>query len=376
MPGQLLGLQLPGIVRGDADEGTDLVHHRTEHFPVVLVRQHTGEGNNFPVGQIIVNILHQRLDALGVVSAVDDKQGIPAHDIKTPGPAYIPQALADVRFFDLPAPLPEGVDHGQHHRGVIKLMVAQQRDKQFLAVSAIKGLAEQIAVVQPNGIKIRLAQRHLLFRTDLRINLLHLVAAPVYHGVAAGFDNTGLIGGNFGLGVAQCVGVIQTDVGDHGHLGGINGVGGIDQAAHAYLQHHDGTLLLAVVFHGQGRDKFKLRGHFLHGLGQSLDLQDQRQQLLVSNLPAVHLDALMEAVDVGGGEETGLVTGFAQNRGRHGGGAALAVGSGDVNEFQFLLRIAQKGQQLADPVKTGNGLPVKRVDKLDGLIDVHKKDPF
>src|SRR5699024_5482414 len=78
---------------------------------------------------------------------------------------------------------------------------------------------------------------------------------------------------------------------------------------------------------------------------------------------AVHLDALIEPVDVGGGEQPHPVPGAAQAAVQHGGGAALAVGAGHMDEPQPLVGVPQGGQQGAGAVQPGLvALPVDRAD--------------
>ena len=62
-----------------------------------------GEGDDLPACQIVTDIQHQSLNALGVVSTVDDEQGIPAHNVKTAGPAHSAQTLPNVFFGNVPA---------------------------------------------------------------------------------------------------------------------------------------------------------------------------------------------------------------------------------------------------------------------------------
>ena len=153
---QLLCFQFPGIGGRDAYKFLNVGHHRAVHFAVILIRQHAGEGDDLPILQIIPDVDHQCVNALGIVSAVDDEQGVAAHDIKPAGPGNVPDAIANVLLRNLPALFDQGVGYAQHHGCVVQLMVTQQGQEQLLAASAIENLTLQRVGTQVQAVEIRL----------------------------------------------------------------------------------------------------------------------------------------------------------------------------------------------------------------------------
>ena len=171
--------------------------------------------------------------------------------------------------------------------------------------------------------------------------------------------------------------MVQTDVGDDRHFRGGDDVGGIQQTAHAALQHDDIRLLPAVILKGDGADQLELRGRVRHALCVGVDVIDHLHQILVRDLLTAELDTLVEAVDVGGGEHTGPIARGVQNGRGHGGGAALAVGTGDVDILQLPVGVAQHLQELRHPVQTGDAaLAEFAVDVFNALFQIHIFDSF
>ena len=141
--------------------------------------------------------------------------------------------------------------------------------------------------------------------------------------------------------------MVEADVHDDRGLGRFDDVGRVEAAAEADLQHDDIAFLLRVPQQRRGGHKLKLRRVIGHRVGRDLHERHIRCEHIVVDLLAVYLHALVEAPEIGRGEKAGAVARLAQHRGRHGRAAALAVGAGDVDEFQPLLRVAQFLQQLA-----------------------------
>ena len=136
-------------------------------------------------------------------------------------------------------------------------------------------------------------------------------------------------------------------MGNHRSLRGGNHIGGVQTAAQAGLQHHDIALRLQKIDHPNGGHQLEL-GLVLRRLQH---LGGNLRQVLPGDGRAVHLEALVEGPQVGGGVQAGFQPRRREHRGQHGGGGALAVGPGDVDKFQLLLGVAQPSQQAADAVK-------------------------
>ena len=302
------------------------------------------------------------------MSAVDDEQGLPGGNVEPSGPADIPNTVVDILLRNLPSLFDQGVSNGQHHGGIVELMVPQQRQNQVLPGAAVKYLTIQRMLFQPKRVKIRLFQADVLFPADLLVHRFHRRGTAVHHSVAALLEDAGLGQRNLLHGIAQILRMIQADVGDHRHLGHFNDVGGIQRAAHAHFQHHDVALLAAEILEGDAGNQLEFRGGFLHGVRQGLDVLCHRSQIFIGNLHAVHLHPLMEAVDVRRGVQSRAVARLLQNGRGHGGGAALAVGARNVDKLQLFLGIPHFCQKGLGAAQSGNAaLPADGMDIFDGL---------
>ena len=145
--------------------------------------------------------------------------------------------------------------------------------------------------------------------------------------------------------------MVQADAGDDRGLRHVDDVGGVQAAAKAHLQHHDIALCRLEEAEGDGRHQLKLGGGVRHGVRRLLHPLGGVRQVLVADLFPVYLETLVVAQKVGRGVEPRPVARLLQDGGQHGGGGALAVGPGDVDELQGLLRVPQLGQQLPYPVQ-------------------------
>ena len=224
-------------------------------------------------------------------------------------------------------------------------------------------------------LEIRLFQRYISLGANPFKNRFHGRLATIDNSSAVFFENTGFGFCNFLQGIAQNFRMIQTDVGDHRSFGSFDHIGGIKSAAHPHFQHHDVAVFPQEIFKSNTADQLKFRGTFLHGLGQRLHIFGDGSQILIRDLYPIHLHPLVEAVDIRGGIQAGTVAGFSQDGSGHGSGAALAVGSGNVDELQLLLRIAHFGKQRLGSAQAGDAsLPANGVDIFYGFIDIHSKD--
>ena len=102
---QLVRVQRAGIARRDGDELLRVGRDVPVHAVIVLVGQNAGEDGQRAIRQIILNVLDERLNALRVVSAVDDEQRVLAPHVEPARPADIRKTLADLLVRDVPAAL-------------------------------------------------------------------------------------------------------------------------------------------------------------------------------------------------------------------------------------------------------------------------------
>ena len=135
--------------------------------------------------------------------------------------------------------------------------------------------------------------------------------------------------------------MLQTDIRDHCRFGTVNDIGGIELAAHSDLQHHQITVLLGIIEHGDGGDELKLTGVIRHGIRADTNPLGDPSQILSRDVHAVDLYTLTEILNIGGNVQPGPVSCRAQNGIQHGTGGAFAVASGNVDKLQIPLRITQ-----------------------------------
>ena len=233
-------------------------------------------------------------------------------------------------------------------------MLSQKRNFQIFSRAEVKDLAGEVGVTESNAVEIRLVQACAGSGAGLFKNLLDARLAAVDHRVAA-LDDAGLGGGDLLQGIAQHLSVVEADVADDGSLRRGDDVRGVQLAAESDLQRDDLAVMAHEVFHGDGRDQLELRRMILHRLGVRPDELGDLCQLLIGDHLAVHLHPLIEAEDEGRGVKPRAVARGAEYGGQHGGSGALAVGAGDVDEFQLVLRVSDALKQFAGAGQTRHG---------------------
>ena len=311
---------------------------------------------------------------MGVVAAVQQEGRVPAQQLKPAGPAHLGQPLPDGAVGDLPAPRPQGPQRLDGDGGVPGLVAGQQGQGQPLQPVVVKGLAFQAGAAEGQPAKIRHREGRALGHGRLRDDPACLGHVLIADNGAARLDDPRLGRGDAGQGGAQFFHMVHPQRGDDRALGRVDHVGGVQRAPQPHFQHHDVAAGLDKVEHPQGGDELKFGGGFRHGRRRRLHLLHQADQVRVGDGDAVHLDALIEAVDVGGREQPHPVPGAAQAAVQHGGGAALAVGAGHMDEAQLFVGVAQGGQQGADAVQPRLvPLPVDRMDIGERFLIVHQE---
>ena len=148
--------------------------------------------------------------------------------------------------------------------------------------------------------------------------------------------------------------MVKVDGRDDGGQRRRNDVGGVVAAAKAHLQHHDIAVLAAEPQKTCGGDGLKLVGGLpFHLFPGGTHLFHDGAKLLGRDHLAVDLHPFPEIQNEGRKKQPGAVAGLPQHHGKHGGGAALAVGSGHMDALQALLGVAQQLHQPADAVQAG-----------------------
>ena len=369
---QIVRVQRPRVARRDGDEllrvGLDIAVHAV----VILIGQHAGEDRERAAGQIILDVLDERLDALRVVPAVDDKERIAPPHVEPAGPADTGQTLADVVVGQLPAALLHDGGGRQGDGRVVQLVVAEQRQLQTLEALPVEDLTGQVVgkkmdVGEVRLVELRADRLAAIFDDGLDGGLL-----TVDDGVAAGLDDAGLRRGDLLQRVAQHLGMVEADVADDGGLRRQDDVRRVKFAAHADLAHDQIAALAGEIFKAQRRDHLKLRRLLEDRVGQGLDVLRDAADLLVGDLHAIDLDALVEPDEEGAGVQARLVSGLCEHAGQHRAGRTLAVRAGHVDEFQLPLGVAHFVQKRADALETGDtALPADGMDIIQRFVKRH-----
>ena len=338
----------------------------------VLVAEHAGQDCQLPAGKIVPNVLDERLNALRVVSAIDDEHRVLAHQLKSARPAHRLDALADLLVRDLPAALLKHARRGQRNGGIVELVLAEKRQTQGVKTLPVKDLTLERVREQMQRVEIRLVQRRIQRLAAFLEHRLDRRTLTVEHCVAAGLDDTGLGAGDLLQRVAQHFGVVETDVADHGSLRRRDDVRRVELAAHADLADNDVALVAGEILKADGCDHLKLGRALEDGFREWLYILGQLADIRIGDLFAVDLNALVEADEIRRGVQTGLVARLAQDGGDHRAGRALAVGAGHMDEFAFAFGVSHGVQKRLYALKAGNGaLPANLMNITQSFIKSH-----
>ena len=355
MLGQPFGGQRARVSRRDGDEPGGEGDEVGEHRAVVLVGHAAVQEGDLPARQVVAKRLHQRVEALRVVAAVDDEQRVAREQLEPARPANRGKPLADGGFGDLPALCGEHLQRGQHSARVVQLMLAQQRNVQpakrfpveHLSVKPVRDERQRLhaSAVQPRAVLSARLLEHGLDRGLLRVE----------HTVAAVLDDAGLRVGDLLHRIAEHLHVVEPDVDDDRRLGRRDDVGGIELAAQADFEHYDVARMARKILHRDAGDQLEFGRVFVEGVGQRLDAGRDLGQLAVGNGFVVDLHPLVEANDVRRGVQPRAVARGAEHVGQHRGGRSLAVRAGDVDEFELFLRVSHARKQRAGAAEAGDG---------------------
>ena len=136
--------------------------------------------------------------------------------------------------------------------------------------------------------------------------------------------------------------MLQADIGNNRHLGGIDNICGIKQAAQTNFQNDDVAVFLCKIFHSDGRDQFKLSRVILHRIGQFLHFgRDPAQGFLRDILPA-DLDPLAEVLYIRRRIQAGDISRLPQDPLQHRACTPLAVAACHMDKPQLLLGIPKQ----------------------------------
>ena len=370
--GQRLGGQGPGRVGRHRHEPLCQRGQQVQHLVHILVGHDAEEEDEFLPREAVPQALHRGPHPVGIVAAVQHKGRRTAQQLKAARPLHRLQPLADGLFRDVPSPAPQHPQGGDGHCRVPGLVAADEGQAHAVQTVEIKGHLVEVAAIEAQFGEIHHRQRGVLLLCHAGDHGIGLGHAAVAHRRAAGLEDARLGGGNVGDGGAQLFHMVHPQRRDDRALRRVDDVGGVQRAAQAHLQHHDVAFLFGKPEHPQRRDDLKLGGDIRHGVGGGAHPLHQLHQSLVGDLLAVDLDALIEAIDEGRGEQAHPVPCRLQAGGQHGCRAALAVGARHMDEPQRFVGVAQGGQQGAGAAQARLvACPLHRMNVFQRFFVVH-----
>src|SRR5262249_51669994 len=126
---------------------------------------------------------------------------------------------------------------------------------------------------------------------------------------------------------------------------GLDDVGTVETTTEARLDDGDVYLLVRKVLKRSGSKDIEIARGGLHSPDHGLHGLDQPGKLSMRDHLAVDLNPLADVDQVRAGVEPDLVPAGLQHRRDHRAGAALALGSGDMDRAELFMRVAQLFEQ-------------------------------
>ena len=274
-----------------------------------------------------------------IMGAVDDDEREVVEHLEPTRHHYLGEALL-YEFFRYRRG-EERFDSGQRNRRVVALMTTVQRHEDIGVDSGRSADVEHPAADR----KVVLEAVEVL--APLEDDSTPLVAEDLgqfgvgltEHHRARRLDDAGLLTGDVDLGRPRELGVVERDVGDHGHLR-VDHVGGIPAAEQTDLDHGDVDREIGEPAQRCRRDRFKMRRQDACEDFQVCDGTDLLGEIVVADRFTVVGHPLVDPFEVrtrirADGQPVGH-----QQPGDHLRRGALAVGAGDVDHRVCALRIA------------------------------------
>lgn len=181
-------------------------------------------------------------------------------------------------------------------------------------------------------------------------------------------DDACLFGGNFRQCIAEPLLMVERDVGDDtGERR--HDVRRIQPSTQAGFPNDQVAVLFGKKLKRHDRDHFK-EGRMMAGgepVPQRLDLRDEPYDFILGNQPAVYLNALTERDQMRRSKKSHPQAGCAIDAFQHRAGRTFAIGAGDVDETESLLRIAHQCSELESVFQAELcAEQAERIKKFDG----------
>jgi len=176
------------------------------------------------------------------------------------------------------------------------------------------------------------------------------------HEGAVGAKDAGLLAGDGAERGAEPLSVVERNVRNDGDEW-IDDIGGVEAAAHADFENSEINVLLRKVQEGHGGKGLKETGQRLELLVEDellacvMDAEVEACKVVVGDLRASDADTLIGADEVRRRIEAGAEARGCGNGGERGRGGAFAVGAGNEDRPELLVRIAKSRKERADLVE-------------------------
>ena len=311
----------------------------------------------------------QRRGAVRIVRPVQNERRTLRHELKAAGPARGGKTRA-YAF----AVKPEKTGGQDRRGGVFELVRPEKGNMQRRPVAEAEILSGQRVGEDADVLRFDRMERRVQFgaaRPDGSERLRKLRRAD---DGAAGLYDAGLFAGDAVKGAAENGRVVKADRHDHGCLRRPDHIRRVKTAAEAALQDHDVAALFGKIQKGERRDKLEKaqRRQLFRRRG---DACGEARRVAGGDADAVDLYPLGKINKIGGGIQPGPPSGAAAYGGQHGRAASLAVGAGDVNEAERILRIAERTAQRPHTRKRRRvGEFSRRLIQADGIFIHHTPD--
>ena len=166
--------------------------------------------------------------------------------------------------------------------------------------------------------------------------------------------------------------MVKADVRNHAAFRAGDDVGGVVSAAEADLKNDDIAAGVGKPAQSSGGHHLKLGRMIVHRVGVMPDIRHDCGKCVILDLPAVYLHALVKPPQVRRGVQPRFAARSAHDGGEHSAYAALAVCSGDVDEFELRLRISHPRQELRYTLEPeARASPRRAVNVFQCLLVIH-----